>query len=57
MRRTLETLLLDRAALIGANGTAWMVILERVHIVLGILVGSATLVYLVLKIRKELKRR
>jgi len=57
MRRTLETLLLDRAALIGANGTAWMVILERVHIVLGILVVSATLVYLVLKIRKELKRR
>ena len=57
MKRILEILIADRPAIIGATGTAWTVVLERVHTILGILVGLITIVYLTIKIRQELKRK
>ncbi len=57
MRRILEILITDRPAIIAATGTAWTVVLDHVHTILGILVGLVTLVYLSIKIRQELKRK
>lgn len=56
MRRVILSLLEDRAALIGSAGTAWTVALKHIHTAVGILVGLATLVYLTIKIRKEIRR-
>jgi hypothetical protein len=56
MRRLVEQVFADRAVLVGTAGTATTVFLDRVHTFVGILVGLATLVYLVIKIRRESKR-
>lgn len=47
-------LLQDRPVWIGALGTLGTVMLENIHLVVGILVGLTTMVYLLLRIRKEL---
>ena len=54
MKRIFEILLDSRPALIGSAGTGATLILDRVNFVVGILVGLATLVYLFVRIRKEL---
>lgn len=51
MRRALDIFLDLKPAVIGASTT---VILEHLNAVVGLLVGCATLVWLVLRIRKEL---
>jgi hypothetical protein len=56
MRRLVDSLLADRTVLIGTAGTATTVFLDRVHTVVGILVGLATLTYLFMKIRREMRR-
>lgn len=48
-------LLQDRPVWIGAFGTVGTVILESIHLVVGILVGLTTIAYLALRIRKELR--
>ena len=53
MRRIYEQFIDMRPAWIGTGTT---VVLDHINTVIGILVGLATLVYLVLRIRKELKR-
>jgi hypothetical protein len=56
MRRLVEQVLADRTVLVGTAGTATTVFLDQVHTLVGILVGLATLLYLVIKIRRESKR-
>lgn len=56
MRRLYEQIIDIRPALIGTAGTGATAILEGANAVVGILVGLATLVYLVVRIRKELKK-
>ncbi len=46
-----------KTALIGTGGTATTAILDGVNAAVGILVGLATLVYLVIRIRKRLRSR
>lgn len=54
MRRFIQILDDVRPALIGTAGT---VLLDQISSVVGILVGLATLVYLVVRIRKEVGRK
>lgn len=56
MKEILNILLTDRPAWVGTFGTLGTVMLENIHLAVGILVGLTTLVYLVLKIRKELNK-
>ena len=56
MRRLYEQIIDIRPALIGTAGTVATAILEGANAVVGILVGLATLVYLVVKIRNELRK-
>lgn len=56
MRRLYEQIIDIRPAIIGTAGTGATAILEGVNAAVGILVGLATLVYLVVRIRKELKK-
>lgn len=53
MRRIYEQIIDLRPAWIGTAATA---ILDGVNAAVGILVGVATLVYLVIRIRKELRK-
>ena len=53
MKKLYEGLLDLRPAWIGGGTT---VALDHINTVVGILVGLATLVYLILRIRRELKR-
>ncbi len=53
MKRFIEAIQDAKPALIGTGGTA---ILDGVNAAVGILVGLATLVYLVIRIRKEIKK-
>jgi hypothetical protein len=50
----LTSLLQDRPIWIGTLGTMGTVVLENIHLGVGILVGLTTIVYLIVKIRKEL---
>lgn len=45
-----------KPAIVGTAGTGATAILDGVNAAVGILVGLATLVYLVVRIRKELKK-
>ena len=56
MKRVLETLIDMRPAWIGTAGTGATAFLDGVNAAVGILVGLATLVYLVIRIRKELRK-
>jgi hypothetical protein len=56
MKRILESVYDLRPALVGTAGTGATAILDGVNAAVGILVGLATLVYLVVRIRKELKK-
>lgn len=56
MRRLYEQIIDIRPALIGTASTGASAVLEGANAVVGILVGLATLVYLVVRIRKELKK-
>ena len=56
MRRILESIYDLRPALLGTAGTGATVILDGVNAAVGILVGLATLIYLVIRIRKELRK-
>jgi hypothetical protein len=49
-------LLQDRPVWIGAFGTLGTVTLTRIHLIVGIAVGLTTIAYLLLRIRKELKK-
>jgi hypothetical protein len=53
MKRIFEQIIDLRPALIG---TSTAVALDHINNVIGILVGLATLVYLILRIRRELKQ-
>lgn len=46
----------DRPVWIGTLGTFSTVMLENIHLAVGIAVGLTTLFYLILKIRKELRK-
>lgn len=52
----MKLLLQDRPVWIGTLGTFSTVMLENIHLAVGIAVGLTTLFYLLLKIRKELRR-
>lgn len=54
MRRIYEQIIDLRPAIIGTAGTGATAFLESVNAAVGILVGLATLVYLVVRIRKEI---
>lgn len=56
MRRIYEQIIDLRPAILGTAGTGVTAILDGVNAAVGILVGLATLVYLIVRIRKELKR-
>ena len=56
MRRIYEQFIDLCPAWIGTAGTGATAILDGVNAAVGILVGLATLVYLVVRIRHELKR-
>ena len=56
MRHIYEQFIDLRTAWIGTAGTGATAILDGVHAAVGILVGLATLTYLVIRIRKELKK-
>jgi len=56
VKRFYESLIDLKPALIGTGGTATTAILDGVNAAVGILVGLATLVYLVIRIRKEVKK-
>lgn len=56
MKRILEAAYDFRPAIIGTAGTGATAILDGVNAAVGILVGLTTLVYLVVRIRKELKK-
>ena len=53
MKRIYEQIIDLRPAIIGTGTT---VALDHINTAVGILVGLATLVYLILRIRKELKK-
>lgn len=55
MKRLIESLQDLKPALIGTGGTA-TTMLDGVNAAVGILVGLATLIYLIVRIRKELKK-
>ena len=54
MKRLLDILIDARPALIGTAGT---VLLDQISTVVSILVGLATLVYLVVRISRELRNK
>lgn len=56
MRRIYEQILDLRPAILGTAGTGATAILDGVNAAVGILVGLATLVYLIMRIRKELRK-
>lgn len=56
MKEALAFLLQDRPVWIGAFGTVGTVMLDRIHLVVGIAVGLTTIVYLIIRIRKELDK-
>lgn len=56
MKRLIEAAQNLKPAIVGTAGTGATAILDGVHAAVGILVGLATLVYLVVRIRKELKK-
>ena len=56
MKRFIETIQDAKPALVGTAGTGATAILDGVNAAVGILVGLATLVYLVIRIRKEIKK-
>jgi hypothetical protein len=56
MKEALAILLYDRPVWIGAFGTFGTILLDRVHLAVGIAVGLTTIVYLIIRIRKELER-
>jgi len=56
MKRFIEAIQDAKPALIGTGGTATTAILDGVNAAVGIMVGLATLVYLVIRIRKEIKK-
>jgi len=56
MRRIYEQIIDLRPAILGTAGTGATAILDGVNAAVGILVGLATLVYLIVRIRKELTK-
>lgn len=54
MRRIYEQIIDLRPAWIGTAGTGATAILDGVNAAVGILVGLATLIYLIVRIRKEI---
>lgn len=56
MRRFIEAAQDLKPALVGTAGTGATAILDGVNAAVGILVGLATLIYLVIRIRKELRK-
>ena len=56
MRRFIEAAQDLKPALVGTAGTGATVILDGVNAAVGILVGLATLVYLVIRISKEIQK-
>ena len=56
MRRIYEQIIDLRPAILGTAGTGATAILDGVNAAVGILVWLATLVYLVIRIRKEIKK-
>lgn len=56
MRRIYEQIIDLRPAILGTAGTGATAILDGVNAAVGILVGLATLVYLIVRIRKELRK-
>lgn len=52
----LAVLLTDRPAQIGTFGTIGTMMLDRVHTAVGIAVGLTTILYLVIKIRRDLRK-
>lgn len=55
MKRLIESLQDLKPALIGTGGTA-TTMLDSVNAAVGILVGLATLIYLIVRIRHELRK-
>jgi hypothetical protein len=56
MKEALALILQDHPVWIGAFGTFGTILLDRIHLVVGIAVGLTTIVYLIIRIRKELER-
>ena len=56
VKRIYEQIIDIRPALLGTAGTGATAILDGVNATVGILVGLATLTYLVIRIRKELQK-
>jgi hypothetical protein len=56
MKRFIEAAQDLKPALVGTAGTGATAILDGVNVAVGILVGLATLAYLVIRIRKELRK-
>lgn len=56
MRRFIEAAQDLKPALVGTAGTGATAILDGVNAAVGILVGLATLVYLVIRISKEMQK-
>jgi hypothetical protein len=56
MRRFIEAAQDIKPALVGTAGTGATAILDGVNAAVGILVGLATLVYLIVRIRKEIRK-
>jgi hypothetical protein len=56
MKRIIETAQDLKPALIGTAATGTSAILDGVNAAVGILVGLATLVYLIIRIRKEMHK-
>lgn len=56
MKPFIEAIQDAKPALVGTAGTGATAILDGVNAAVGILVGLATLVYLVIRIRKEIKK-
>ena len=56
MKRLIEAAQDLKPALVGTAGTGATAILDGINAAVGILVGLATLIYLVIRIRKEIKK-
>jgi hypothetical protein len=56
MKRFIEAAYDLRPAIVGTAGTGATAILDGVNAAVGILVGLATLVYLIVRIRKEVRK-
>ena len=56
MRRIYEQIIDLRPAILGTAGTGATAILDGVNAAVGILVGLATLVYLIVRIQRELMK-